>query len=115
MRHFYGRITRLNDQLLRHNDGNCPVYTEADQVCLNVIEFFCGLNRPHLSSESDDFTIKIWDSQTKIRAMRLSGHQANVTALKVHFVHLLLLSALFPLVVWRVCRESRPAVLRVCL
>ena len=59
---------------------------------VNCVEFFPGSDKPYLASGSDDFSIRIWDYQTRACIQKIQArdpkdftfHQGNVTSLKFH-------------------------------
>ncbi|KAK7846278.1 coatomer subunit beta'-2 [Quercus suber] len=51
---------------------------------VNYVEYFTGSDEPKILSGSDDFSAKVWDSQSKSCLQTLEGHTHNVTSVCVH-------------------------------
>ncbi|KAM1786351.1 hypothetical protein FF1_039023 [Malus domestica] len=62
-----------------------PEFTLEDHLKgVNCVHYFIRDNKTYLLSGSDDFTVKVWDYETKSCVQTLEGHEHNVTALCVH-------------------------------
>ena len=51
---------------------------------VNTVDYYRGGDKPYLVSGSDDFTIKVWDYQTKACISTLDAHTHNVSAVLFH-------------------------------
>jgi coatomer subunit beta' len=62
-----------------------PNYSlEGHAAGVNCIDYFQGGDKPYIASGSDDFTIKIFDYQTKACVHTLQQHTNNVSAVVFH-------------------------------
>lgn len=48
------------------------------------MDYCASGDKPYLASGSDDFTIKVWDYQTKNCLATMEGHQDNISSVQFH-------------------------------
>lgn len=51
---------------------------------VNTVSYCATGDKPYLASGSDDYTVKVWDYQTKNCLATLEGHQDNVSSVLFH-------------------------------
>ena len=62
-----------------------PHFTlEGHEKGVNCVDYFSGGDRPYLVTGADDFTIKVWDYQTKQCVQTMEGHTHNVATVCCH-------------------------------
>ena len=54
------------------------------ELGVNSVDYCSQGDKPYLVSGSDDYTVKIWDYQTKICLATLEGHKDNVSSVLFH-------------------------------
>eukprot|EP00929_Paragymnodinium_shiwhaense_P048410 TRINITY_DN2447_c0_g1_i1.p1 TRINITY_DN2447_c0_g1~~TRINITY_DN2447_c0_g1_i1.p1 ORF type:complete len:916 (-),score=266.62 TRINITY_DN2447_c0_g1_i1:115-2862(-) len=62
----------------------CHFTLNGHQKGVNCVEYAPTGEKPYLISGSDDFTVKIWDYQTKQCIQTLTGHTNNLSATLFH-------------------------------
>lgn len=62
-----------------------PLYSLlGHELGVNCVDYCASGDKPYLVSGSDDFTIKVWDYQTKNCLATLEGHKDNVSSVIFH-------------------------------
>lgn len=57
---------------------------EGHERGVNCVSYYRGGDRPYLVTGADDFSVKVWDYQTKTCVATLNGHTNNVSAVLFH-------------------------------
>ena len=51
---------------------------------MNSVDYCPSGDKPYMASGSDDFTVKIWDYQTRNCLATLEGHRDNISSVAFH-------------------------------
>lgn len=63
---------------------NANYTLEGHEKGVNCLDYYGGGDRPYLVSGGDDFSVRVWDYQTKACVRVLEGHTQNIAAVLYH-------------------------------